>query len=123
MRLRSSTSYGSVYDEKDNSCSSTSVSEKNKKAYSPVPPKSLQQQWDVLELFIKERKTLPSWFIETYISGLTEENRTQWFTTLFCMCFTKGFARDHEKRYRRLVRLCIASKTIVHLEEIARCIR
>ena len=123
MRLRSSTSYGSVYDEKDNSCSSTSVSEKNKKAYSPVPPKSLQQQWDVLELFMKERKTLPSWFIETYISELTEETRTQWFTSLFCMCFTKGFTRDHEKRYRRLVRLCISTKTIVHLEEIARCIR
>ena len=95
MRLRSSTSYGSVSDEKDNSCSST----KNKKAYSPVPPKSLQQQWDVLELFMKERKMLPSWFVETYISELTEETRTQWFTTIFCMCFTKGFARDYEKRY------------------------
>ena len=117
MRLRSSTSYGSV------SVSSESNYEKNKTASSPVPPGSLQRQWDVLESFMQEKKTLPSWFVESYVSGLNEETRTQWFTTLFCMCFTKGFARDYEKRYRRLVRLCISSKTIVHLEEIARCIR
>ena len=115
MRLRSSTSYGSV------SVSPESNSEKKKTA--PVPPKSLREQWSVLESFMKEKKTLPSWFVENYVSELNEETRTNWFTILFCICFTKGFAGDYEKRYRRLVRLCISSKTIVHLQNIARCIR